>query len=285
MVHAPAGGGGGDADADAAFLGELEGIGQHVADHLQQTLLVGPDAGGQRRRHVDGETERAAFGDWPEGPFDLVAQVGEQGFVEVQGDGARFDLGQVEDLVDQFQQVLAGAVDGLGVFDLLGREVAVRVATELMGEDQQAVQRGPEFVGHAGEKLGLVPGRQHQLLGLFLQRQLGEFDFAVLALDFGLLFRQQPGLVLQLLVGLAQLFLLELQFLGEQLRLLEQLLGAHVGFDGVEHDADRLGELVQEHLVDGAVGRERGHLDDRLDLGLEEDREHDDIQRGGGAQA
>ncbi|MCY1413278.1 hypothetical protein D9M71_287060 [compost metagenome] len=91
--------------------------------------------------------------------------------------------------------------------------------------------------------------------------------------------------MLQLLVGLAQLFLLELQFLGEQLRLLEQLLGAHVGFDGVEHDADRLGELVQEHLVDGAVGRERGHLDDRLDLGLEEDREHHDVQRGGGAQA
>ena len=60
---------------------------------------------------------------------------------------------------------------------------------------------------------------------------------------------EQAGLFLQLLVGLLQLLLPALQLLGERLRLLEQVLRAHVGFDRVEHDADRFGELIEERLV------------------------------------
>src|SRR5205807_8309927 len=43
-----------------------------------------------------------------------------------------------------------------------------------------------------------------------------------------------------------QLLLSALEFLGQRLGLLEQVLGAHVGFDGVEHDADALGQLIEE---------------------------------------
>ena len=59
----------------------------------------------------------------------------------------------------------------------------------------------------------------------------------------------RPGLFLQLLVGLLQLLLPALQLLGQRLRLLEQVLGPHVGLDRVEHDADALGQLVEERLV------------------------------------
>src|SRR6185295_17977761 len=48
----------------------------------------------------------------------------------------------------------------------------------------------------------------------------------------------------------------------------------------VEHDADRLGELVEEGLVGRAEPLERGELDDGLDLPLEEDGHDDDVERG-----
>ena len=109
---------------------------------------------------------------------------------------------------------------------------------QLVGEDQQAVERRAQLVRHVGQELGLVLGGQGQLLGLFFQRLAGLFDFLVLAFDFLVLVGQQAGLFLQFLVGLLQLFLPALQLLGQRLRLLEQVLRAHVGFDRVEHDAD-----------------------------------------------
>ncbi len=37
------------------------------------------------------------------------------------------DLGQVQDVVDQLEQVRAGGVDDVGVLDLLGGEVSLQV--------------------------------------------------------------------------------------------------------------------------------------------------------------
>ena len=85
---------------------------------------------------------------------------------------------------------------------------------ELVGEDEQAVERRPQLVRHVGEELGLVLGGQGQLLGLLLERLAGLLDFLVLALDFLVLVGEQPGLLLQLLVGLLQLLLPALQLAG-----------------------------------------------------------------------
>ena len=58
-----------------------------------------------------------------------------------------------------------------------------------------------------------------------------------------------------------------------------------VAGDRVEHDADALGELIEERQVDLAEAVERGQLDDRLDLAFEQHRQHDDVQRLGFAEA
>ena len=71
----------------------------------------------------------------------------------------------------------------------------------------------------------------------------------------------------------------------ERLRLLQQLLGPHVGGDGVEHDADALGELLQEGEPDLVELVEGGELEHRLDLALEQHRQHDDVPRRRLAQA
>ena len=87
---------------------------------------------------------------------------------------------------------------------------------------------------------------------------------------------QRAGLLLQPLVGLGQRLLLRLEALGERLRLLEQLLGPHVGRDRVEHDADALGQLLQEGEPDLVELVEGGELEHRLDLALEQHRQHHD---------
>ena len=176
------------------------------------------------------------------------------------------------------EQIVARRVDRLGELHLLGRQVAFGVLGQLVGEDQQAVERRAQLVRHVGQELGLVLGGQRQLLGLLFQRLAGLFDFLVLAFDFLVLVGEQAGLFLQLLVGVLQFFLPGLQLLGQRLRLLEQVLGAHVGFDRVEHDADALGQLVEERLVRRVEALEGGQFQDGLDLAFEDDRQHEDVR-------
>ena len=76
-----------------------------------------------------------------------------------------------------------------------------------------------------------------------------------------------------------------LGFREQPLRLLQQFLGAHVHFDGVEHDPDTLHQPVQEVEGGGAEGLDGGQLQDCLQPALEDGRHHHHIHRGGLAQA
>ena len=167
----------------------------------------------------------------PERPGHHVEQGGEENLLRVDRDGAGLDLGQVENVADEVEQVGAGAVDGAGEFDLLGGQVAVGIFGELLAEDQDAVERRAQLVRHVGEELGLVFRGQREFGRLFLQRAAGLLDFLVLALDFDVAFGELLRLLLELLVGLLQFALLRLQFAGELLGLLEQAFGLHRRFD------------------------------------------------------
>ena len=197
----------------------------------------------------DVERQLAVFGFVPERARHGVEQVGEEDFLGIDRNGAGLDLGQVENVADQVEQVGAGAVNGAGELDLLGRQVAVGVLGQLLAQDQDRVQRRAQLVRHVGQELGLVLRGQRELGRLFFQRAAGLLDFLVLALHFDVPLGKLLRLLLELLVGLLQLPLLGLQLGGELLRLLQQAFGLHRGFDRVQHDADRVGELLQEgHL-------------------------------------
>src|SRR5262249_3749496 len=86
-------------------------------------------------------------------------------------------------------------------------------------------------------------------------------------------------LLLEPLVGLGELELLRTELVGERGGLLEELLGAHRSGDGVEHDADRLGQLIEEREMNLIEAIERSELDDGLHLALEKHRQHDDVAR------
>ena len=73
-----------------------------------------------------------------------------------------------------------------------------------------------------------------------------------------LIFREvRPRLFLQLHVRFLQFFLAILEFRGERLRLLEQVLRPRVRFDCVQNNADALSQLIEKRLVRGAKTIER----------------------------
>ena len=131
---------------------------------------------------------------------------------------------------------------------------------------------------HVGQELRLVTRGYGELLRLLFDQGLGPFDFEPALLHFGVLLRQLASFLRQLLVGALQLVLLALQLGGEGLRLLQQILGAAVRLDRVEHDADALRELVEKVDVGRAERLERRKLDDSSNLAFEEDRELDDVR-------
>jgi hypothetical protein len=166
-------------------------------------------------------------------------------------------------------------MDHAGVLHLFGGQILLVVVLELLGEDQQAIQRRAQLVGHVGEELRLVPRRDRQLLGLLLQQAFGELDVLVLAFHLDVLLGQAAGL----LVGAAQLLLARLKLLRLGLGLFKQRLGEGVGLDRVEHESEALGQLIEERLVGRAETADRGQLHHRPDRPLEQDRQDDDVHR------
>jgi len=118
-----------------------------------------------------------------------------------------------------------------------------------------------------------------------LQAAAGFLDLAVLGFDLGILVGQLVRLAFQLGVDVLEFGLLRLEFVFELLRLLaQQHLGAGRRLDRIEHDAQAVRQLVQEVQVDRLERLERGQLDHRLHLALEQDRQQHDIARTGLAQ-
>src|SRR6202034_4642306 len=88
----------------------------------------------------------------PERARNHVEQVGEENLVRIDRDRARLDLGQVQDVADEVEQIGAGNMNGPGKLDLFPREVAFRVVGELLAEDQDRIERRAQLVRHVGEE-------------------------------------------------------------------------------------------------------------------------------------
>ena len=73
--------------------------------------------------------------------------------------------------------------------------------------------------------------------------------------------------------------------LGQRLGLLQQFLSAHRGGDRVQHDPDDFGELIEESEMDLGKSLERGQLDYRFDIALEQHRHDNDVHGSSFAEA
>src|ERR1700685_2149024 len=98
-----------------------------------------------------------------------VQKAGEENFLGFDGDGSGFDLGKVKNVTDQIQQVRTCPVNGARKLDVLACEGPVRIVSQLLAQDQNAVERRPELMRHICQELGFVLGGKSQLLGLPLE--------------------------------------------------------------------------------------------------------------------
>ena len=134
-------------------------------------------------------------------------------------------------------------------------------------------------MGHVGEELRLVFRGQCQFGSLVLQGAARLFDFHVLSFDLCILFSELPGFLLEFLIRLLKFFLSRLEFDGQLLALPEQSLGAHGRFDGIQDNADGLGELLEKAQMGFSKFLQRGEFDNRLGLTFKEDGQNDDRGR------
>ncbi len=158
---------GGDADhhGDAARVGELDRIAQQVDDHLAQPVRIADHRHGNVEG--DGEFQLQALGLRlrREHIVDVVQQFAEIEVDVFDGQLASLDFREIEDVVDDHQQVLAGALDHARVVALLLGEAG---GQQQVGHAQHAVHRRADLVAHVGEEGALrMAGRLGRVLGLF----------------------------------------------------------------------------------------------------------------------
>ena len=88
-----------------------------------------------------------------EAGLERIDQSGKRDLFRHQFELAGFDLGNVQDVIDQVQQVIARRMDRLGKPHLFVAQVAFRILGQQPGQDQRTVQRRAQLVRHVGQKL------------------------------------------------------------------------------------------------------------------------------------
>jgi hypothetical protein len=156
---------------------ELDGVPDEVEQHLGQPPLVA-SPGGQVRSNGGLEDEpllgRQGFHLGDHGVDHFRQRVVGERELELAG----LDLGEVEDVVDQPEEVLAAPVDPPHHIAGLRGQVAVDPVDQELGVPQDRVERCAELVAHVGQELALVPACDLELpaLGLDLAEQAGVLD-------------------------------------------------------------------------------------------------------------
>ena len=103
----------------AAARGELQGVRHQVEADLANGALVGPELR-QVASKLSTILQALALGAQPQQAVAVLDDLGEVDRLLVQLVAAGLDAGEVEDLVDEMEQVLAALVDVAGIF-LVGR--------------------------------------------------------------------------------------------------------------------------------------------------------------------
>ena len=152
-------------DGDGAFLGELVGVARQVEQRLAKAGLVG----------VDRAEVRPAIDDNPiavlrRHRLDRLGHVLDQRRqrerFEMKLHAPRLDLGEVENVVDQREQVPARAEHAIERLDVLLQRL--RVLPQHLGDADDGVERRAQLVAHVGEELRLVLTCDFELAALLL---------------------------------------------------------------------------------------------------------------------
>jgi hypothetical protein len=136
--------------ANPARLGKFKGVGQKILEHLFEPLNIGFDALWTFGRNLDDKIQLLFLSHRLKELAKIIGQPldGDQFRSDV--DMAGLDLGKVKDVIDQVEEVVAGGLNRLRVFDLLLRQIFLGIIGKQLGQDQGRVERSSQFVRHIG---------------------------------------------------------------------------------------------------------------------------------------
>src|SRR5581483_746760 len=144
-----------DIQHDAALVAEFHGIFQQIEQHLAQAPLIGANDVRQIGRQYAHKLE-ALGGRLRQHAFIERLQKTLEGHIgRMELLLAGLDLGRVQNVVDEFQQVLAALSDDIEAGHLFGIQVAVELHDLSVAQD--AVQGRAQLVTHVRQKHALGP--------------------------------------------------------------------------------------------------------------------------------
>jgi hypothetical protein len=145
------------AEVDHAAPRELDGVAEQVQENLAELPLIGDDRGGQSSGGLEAERQAALHGAHARDVTDVAQERVEVELCRIELELARLDLGEIQHLADQVEQVLAAALDRRHPLGTRGAEIGVALQQLCVAEDP--VQRRAQLVAHVGEKLALRTAR------------------------------------------------------------------------------------------------------------------------------
>ncbi len=135
-----------------AVLGELDGVAHQVGENLPQSTRIAPQDVLQVRRQLHRQFQALGVSPGRHQFAQVLHQIPQAEGRVVQVQLAGLDLGEIQDIVDDTHQRLAGAADSVHEAALLGIQVGFQ---HQIGHTQHAVHGGANLVTHGGQKITL----------------------------------------------------------------------------------------------------------------------------------
>ena len=154
-------------DGNGAILGELVGVAGEVEQRLAKAGLVGMD-GAEIGGAIDDDAVAVLLRQRLHGLDDVLDQRSERERFEVKLHSPGFDLGQVENVVDQREQMARGAQHPVERLDLILAFEVAGVLQQHLGDADDGIERSAQLMAHVGEELRLVLARDLELTALLL---------------------------------------------------------------------------------------------------------------------
>ena len=162
-----AGGHGRHGQVDFALLGELDGVADKVDQDLLDPMVIAPQHAQWLRRAPHHEVQALGLGEVAHQALDPVQQRVQAEGLLVDDQFTGLDLGQVENVIDDVQQIAASLAHHADHGTLILGE---RLVFQQLGETENGVHGRAQFVAHVGQEPGLRLARGFGGLAGFDQR-------------------------------------------------------------------------------------------------------------------
>ena len=96
---------------------ELERVREKVLEDLPEALLIGDDRRRQRRIDLEPERQALLLCHMPKRPLGIQIHVRQGDRRETELHPSRLNLGQIENVIDQAEEIVPGGVDRAGELD------------------------------------------------------------------------------------------------------------------------------------------------------------------------